>query len=214
MPSKPNFSKLRSDLNRLKAAANELERRGRRLQQANNNLQSAVRRAQARPAPTYSRRPVSFTPTSSEYALVDSVRQHVVADQVERPHDIFLSHATPDLAVARDLSQAMMELGAEVWLDDFSIRLGVNIVRAIDRGIALSHVGVVLVTPAVIAGRVWVEREFSALLNSKEQVIPVLHGVTWSELAAYSPLLHLNKGLSTEDRSISEIAELIVSTLE
>lgn len=70
-----------------------------------------------------------------------------------------------------------------------------------------------LVTPAVIAGRYWVEKEFSALLNSKETVIPVLHGVSWTELAAYSPLLHLNKGLSTTNRTIQEIAVLIAGTL-
>lgn len=106
MPSKPNFTKLRSDLNKLKSAAHEFERRGRKLQRASSSLQRAVSRAQAPPASSYSRRPVSFTPTSAEHALMDSVRQHVVADQVERPHDIFLSHATPDLVVARELSQA------------------------------------------------------------------------------------------------------------
>lgn len=53
----------------------------------------------------------------------------------------------------------------------------------------------------------------SALLNGKETVIPVLHGVTWSELATYSPLLHLNKGLTTTDKTIGEIALLIAQTL-
>jgi len=49
--------------------------------------------------------------------------------------------------------------------------------------------GVVLVTPTVITGRFWVEKEFSALRNSKETVIPVLYDVSWIELEAYSPLL-------------------------
>ena len=97
-------------------------------------------------------------------------------------------------------------------MDDFSIKLSQNFVRAIDCGIASARVGVVLVTPAVLAGRYWVEKEFSALLNSKDTVIPVLHEVTWSELAAYSSLLHLNKGLTTEDRTIAEIAALIAQT--
>ena len=57
------------------------------------------------------------------------------------------------------------------------------------------------------------EREFSALLNSKDTVIPVLHEVTFTELASYSPLLHLNKGLTTADKTIEEIALLIARTL-
>ena len=162
----------------------------------------------------YLPKPEAVFDAISDLALLKSVREHVAADPVEREHDIFLSHATADLALARALHHALKELGADVWIDDFSLRLGQNIVRAIDRGIASSRIGVVLVTPTVIAGRPWVEKEFSALLNDKKTVIPILHEVTLAELQTYSPLLHLNKGLSTADyRSVGEIAELIVSTL-
>ncbi len=63
----------------------------------------------------------------------------MAADPVGRAHDIFLSHATADLDLARGLHDALEELGAEVWMDDFSIKLGQNIVRTIDRGISLSR---------------------------------------------------------------------------
>lgn len=148
-----------------------------------------------------------------ERTFLDSVSAHVTADAVDRDHDVFVSHASADLALARDLASELQSLGADVWIDDFSIKLGENWVRAIDRGIASARVGVVLVTPAVIAGRTWVEKEFSALLNSKKTVIPVLHEVTFEQLANYSPLLHLNRGLATADRSIVEIALLIANTL-
>jgi TIR domain-containing protein len=103
--------------------------------------------------------------------------------------------------------------GADVWVDEFSLGLGQNIARAIDRGIACSRIGVVLVTPTVIAGRSWVEKEFSALLDGKETVIPILHEVTLEQLQEYSPLLHLQKGLSTAGHTVEEIARLIASTL-
>lgn len=161
----------------------------------------------------YKPRVTYITLTTSERALLESVREHVAADAVEREHDIFLSHATADLGQARILYHALKELGADVWVDEFSLRPGQNIVRAIDRGIKLARIGVVLVTPTVIAGRPWVENEFSALLNDKETVIPILHEVTWTQLRAYSPLLHLKKGLNTADRNFEEIAKLIVSVL-
>lgn len=151
--------------------------------------------------------------TPWEQALLRSVREHVAADPVERERDIFLSHATADLALALDLRRELERLGADVWVDEFNLGLGQNIVRAIDRGIARSRVGVVLVTRTVIEGRPWVEREFSALLDGKETVIPILHEVTLAQLRAYSPLLHLQKGLSTEGRTVDEIADLIFGTL-
>lgn len=151
--------------------------------------------------------------TTSEQALLESVRERVAADPAEREHDIFLSHATADLQIARALHHALKELGADVWIDAFSLGLGQNFVRSIDRGIARSRIGVVLVTPAVVAGRPWVENEFSALLGGKETVIPILHEVTWTQLHTYSPLLHLKKGLSTADRNVEEIAKLIVGAL-
>jgi hypothetical protein len=151
--------------------------------------------------------------TMSEQALLRSVREHVAADPVEREHDIFLSHATADLHIARALHHALEELDADVWIDEFNLGLGRNIAQTIDRGIACSRIGVVLVTPTVIAGRRWVKKELSALLNGKEAVIPILHKVTLTQLLAYSPLLHDQKGLSTADHTIEEIAKLIVSTL-
>jgi TIR domain len=151
--------------------------------------------------------------TTSEQELLRSVREYVAADPVERERDIFLSYATADRVLALDLCHELEKLGADVWVDEFSLGLGQNIARAIDRGIACSRIGVVLVTPTVIEGRPWVEREFSALLDGKETVIPVLHEITSAELRAYSPLLHLQKGLSTEGRAVDEIAKLIFGTL-
>jgi hypothetical protein len=162
----------------------------------------------------YLPKPDEVFPAISDLALLKSVREHASADPVEREHDIFLSHATADLALARALYHALRGLGADVWIDDFSLKLGQNIVRAIDRGISGSRIGVVLVTPTVIAGRPWMEKELSALLNDKETVIPILHEVTLAQLQEYSPLLHLKKGLSTADRSVDDIARLIVSTLD
>jgi hypothetical protein len=161
----------------------------------------------------YQPRVTHVTLTPSEQALLDSVRQHVAADSVEREHDIFLSHATADLEPARTLQHALEKLGADVWIDDSSLRHGRNFVRAIDRGIALSRIGVVLVTPTVIDGRPWVEKEFSALLADKETVIPILHKITDAQLRRYSPLLYLKKGLSTAGHNFEEIAKLIVGVL-
>jgi membrane protein YdbS with pleckstrin-like domain len=71
--------------------------------------------------------------------FLTSVQKDVAADPVEREHDIFLSHAAADLALALALNHALKELGADVWIDEFNLGLGQNIVRTIDRGIASSE---------------------------------------------------------------------------
>lgn len=204
MPSRPSKAKLNSAVRQLKSASNKFDRDTR---SAQTDLNRIARRARSSSTTTYRVSP-------SDQALLRTVREQVAADPVQRQHDVFLSHAGSDLATARELYASLVELGAEVWMDDFSIKLGQNIIREIDHGIASSQVGVVLVTPAVLAGRYWVEQEFTALLNSLAKVIPVLHEVTWTELAGYSPLLTVKKGISTEEHTIEEIAEMIFSTLD
>lgn len=151
--------------------------------------------------------------TSPDRGFLQSVRDRVAADPVEREHDIFLSHATADATLARFLYDEMTELGASVWIDDVDLELGQNIVLAVNDGIARCRIGVVLVTPTVIAGRPWVETEFSALLDGKDTVIPILHKITLAQLREYSPLLHLRKGLSTADTTVAQIARMVVSAL-
>jgi len=184
MPPRFSQSKLNTAARRLRRATNDLQRYGQQLKSAGRNLDRKSRqaRSQLRQLPRSQPR-VSV----HEDALLTSVRVYVADDPVEREHDVFLSHASLDADIARELHDELEALGADVWMDDFSIKLGQNFVRTIDRGIASARVGVVLVTPSVIAGRYWVEKEFSVLLNSKETVIPVLHEVSWSDLAAYSP---------------------------
>jgi len=210
MTPKFNQSKVNAAVRQLRTASNDLRRYGQQVESTGRKLDRKSRqvRSQLRQLPR-SQPPVSV----DEDALLTSVRVCVADVPVEREHDVFLSHASLDTDVARELHDELEALGADVWMDDFSIKLGQDFARAIDCGIASARVGVVLVTPAVLVGRYWVEKEFSALLNSKDTVIPLLHEVTWGELAAYSPLLHLNKGLTTEDRTIAEIAALIAQTL-
>lgn len=45
------------------------------------------------------------------------------------------------------------------------------------------------------------------------QVIPLLHGVRWEQLASYSPLVTLRNGLRLDNHSVNEVAEMIASTL-
>ena len=80
--------------------------------------------------------------------------------------------------------------------------------RAIDRGLVNSRVGIVLVTPSMLKrlnAEGVADKELSALLR-RERLVPVMHGTTYEELEKVSLLLASRAGLNTAAESMSEIA--------
>lgn len=148
-----------------------------------------------------------------EDALMERVREAVAEDPVQREHDVFLSHTGDDEDVARELYAELTARDLDVWFDGAELDLGKPTARQIDRGIARSRVGVVLVTEAFVKGRYWTEMEFSAFISSRKRLIPVLDGVGRADLSAYSPMLADLKGLDTEREGFDEIAVRIAAAL-
>ncbi len=144
---------------------------------------------------------------------VEAVAEAVAADQAPREHDAFLSHASPDKPTARQLHEALEELGLDVWFDEKNLELGRSQARAIDEGIANAHVGIVLLTPAFLQGRIWTDRELGALLSANRRIIPVLSGVTFEQLRSYSPIINDLRGLSLDELGVAKVAELIAEAL-
>ena len=59
--------------------------------------------------------------------------------------DAFISHAWEDKeSFVRPLAHALTALGATVWYDEFSLKLGDSLSASIDRGLAGSRYGIVV----------------------------------------------------------------------
>lgn len=89
--------------------------------------------------------------------------------------------------------------------------LGQPFLREIDKGLARSRTGIVLVTPALLKrvdGGGVSDKELSALL-ARNLLIPVVHGTTYDELRDVSPLLGSRNGLDTADDSMAVVAAKI-----
>lgn len=146
--------------------------------------------------------------TFDEQQLVEELHTSW-ADVPPEVRDLFLSYAHTDGAqVAAELYAALTELGVSVWYDDVVMQPGKSIARQMDRGLVDAEGGVVVLTPAYLTGRFWVERELGALLH-KRTVVPVLHGVTFDEVGNYSSFLQDLLGFTTDNNTPAEIAELI-----
>lgn len=154
--------------------------------------------------------PVRYT--DAEQAMADRV-QRAVSEQDARQYDVFLSYARIDGAdVGNALRERLEYLDVRVWFDEVAIRPGESQARQMDLGLAKARCGVALLTPAYLAGRFWTERELGALLL-KQTLIPVLHGVTFEQVAEYSGILPDLAGFETRRDSVEVIAEKIAAAV-
>ena len=96
-----------------------------------------------------------------------------------------------------------------MWFSEKDVLLGSPLLREIDKGLVKSRVGIVLVTPSFlkrIKGSGVADKELSALL-ARDLLIPILHETTFEDLREVSPLLGSRSGLSTDEDSLSDIAD-------
>ena len=150
--------------------------------------------------------------TADEQALADRV-QDAVAQRDGREWDTFLSYARIDGAEIGDqLRRHLESLGVSVWFDAIAITPGKSQALQMDKGLQKARAGIALLTPAYLVGRFWTERELGALLH-KETLIPVLHGVSFDQVAEYSGILPDLAGFETSRDSIEVIAQKIAAAV-
>ena len=154
-------------------------------------------------------------------SLVRNVTQERVPgvdEQDGQVFDVFISHTSEDKEdVVRPLATSLCEAGLRVWYDEFELRIGDSLRRKIDRGLANSRFGVVVLSRAFF-GRGWPEYELDGLVSrtvAGEQVLlPVWHNVTKSEVMDYSPSLADRVARSTATHTVEEIAAEIVDVIQ
>ncbi|GAA2221580.1 hypothetical protein GCM10010232_02320 [Streptomyces amakusaensis] len=156
--------------------------------------------------------------TPGEVKGLAPVRDAAVLRASQQPDlcDVFLCHAWDDRrGAATELYDLLEAEGVSVWFSEKNIALGLPFMREIDKGLARSRTGLVLVTPALLTrlkrGGVS-DKELSELL-ARDLLLPVIHETTYGELRNVSPLLASRNGLDTAEDSMAvvaiKIAELV-----
>lgn len=164
--------------------------------------------------PRWSRPGSAVWYTPEEVQALTPVRENVENLAASQPdlRDVFLCHAWDDRqGSAKELHDLLEARGVRVWFSEKDIGLGVPMMRAIDKGLVNSRVGIVLVTPAMLRrlpAEGIADKELSALLR-RERLVPVVHGTTYEELEEVSLLLASRAGLSTAEESMAEVASKI-----
>lgn len=138
---------------------------------------------------------VAYTP--AEVRALTPVRESV-EKRAPLPdlRDVFLCHAWDDRSgAAKELHDLLESRGIKVWFSEKDVVLGTPLLREIDKGLAKSRVGIVLVTPALLR-RLQAEgiadKELSALL-ARDLLVPIVHDTTYEALREVSPPARLAK---------------------
>ena len=138
------------------------------------------------------------------------VRDNIVKQaKIPEKYDLFLCHAWDDRkGAAKELCDKLIAKGVSVWFSEKDLPLGSTMLREIDKGLAKSRAGIVLVTPAFlkrVENEGVADKELSALL-AKDRLVPIVHDTTYDALRDVSPLLGSRSGLDTNEDSMDEIA--------
>jgi len=128
-----------------------------------------------------------------------------------REFDLFLSHASEDKDFTRPLADALSQRGVRVWFDETTIRIGDSLRESIDRGLTRSRFGVVVFSHSFFAKK-WTNYELNGLVTREVQgrkvILPVWYpGLSFDDVAAYSPSLADKKALMAASLSIEQIAD-------
>jgi hypothetical protein len=160
--------------------------------------------------PRWSRAGSSVVYTPAEVRALTPVRNSV-ENLAKLPdlRDVFLCHAWDDRqGAAKELHDLLESLGVSVWFSEKDVGLGVPLLRAIDKGLANSRIGIVLVTPALLRrlpAEGIADKELSALL-ARDRLVPIVHETTYEALREVSPLLGSRSGLSTAEGPMADVA--------
>lgn len=158
----------------------------------------------------------SVSYSSSEWRTVEPLARKAAEQALTYPErrDLFLCHAWDDRqGCAAELDGLLRSHNATVWFSERDVGLGKPLLREIDRGLASSRVGIVLVTPAMLhtlKGQGIADKELSTLLAT-DRVIPVAHGTTFEALREISPMLASRSGLDTRESSLADVAAKIAA---
>jgi len=100
--------------------------------------------------------------------------------------DVFISHASEDKeAIARPLAEKLANFGLDVWFDEFTLEVGDSLMESIDKGLANSRFGVVILSQSFL-NKGWSKYELRGLVTREvdkgKVVLPIWHDISRQEI--------------------------------
>lgn len=141
--------------------------------------------------------------------IVTSATPPITSDE---EYDVFVSHAYEDKeSFVDEFVEALRNQGFKVWYDTDKLKWGDSMREKIDRGLAKSRYGVVILSPNYIAEhKYWTKAELNGLFQVEtvngKTILPIWHNLTKKQVVEYSPIIADRKAMTTASMTPEEIA--------
>ena len=131
--------------------------------------------------------------------------------------DVYVSYAMADAEWARTLAQCLAEHGVEAFFDEWSLRLGDNLVHKADDAMRETSNGIAVISPAAMRSP-WAMEEYAALVRESAmrglRFIPVLIGdVDLPPFAATNVWVDFRTVRPSEPKYAEKVGELVGAIL-
>lgn len=132
--------------------------------------------------------------------------------------DVFISHASEDKKdLVKSLAMKLNEFNLNVWYDEFTLTVGDSLSRSIDKGLANSKYGIVVLSEDFI-NKHWTEYEYRGLVSREigmdKVILPIWHNIDKEQLLKYSPTLADKFALNTQLLTLDEIAYKLLEVIK
>lgn len=151
--------------------------------------------------------------------LSEEFPDYEISEDEETKYDVFISYAHQDKNFVEPLAELLVDRGFRAWYDKFELTVGDSLREKIDRGIANSEYGLVVLSPHFFArARGWTDRELGGLTTRevagrRKLILPIWHNVDRDDVLEYSPTLADKSALNTKEMDLEEIADALAEVL-
>lgn len=141
-------------------------------------------------------------PGESAPVIEDADRRARLLNRNERQdYDAFLCHASEDKVVAREIERYLSQMHLRIWFDELDLKIGSSLRQEIDRALAKSRFGIVLLSKAFFE-KGWTNYELDGLTSKQMEIgrviFPIWHQINRSDILKYSPSLANIVAISTD----------------
>ena len=131
-------------------------------------------------------------------------------------YDAFISYASEDESFVKPLAKKLSTKGLNIWYDKFILKVGDNLRKSIDSGLAESRYGIVVFSKDFFRKK-WPNYELDGLIakmtEEKKVILPIWHNITKDDILEYSPSLTNIFALNT-NTDFDEIIESLLAILK
>lgn len=100
-----------------------------------------------------------------------------------------------------------------MWYDEYELKVGDNIRRRIDNGLANSKYIVVVLSPSFISKR-WTMYELNGIttreLYGQTLILPIWHNISLDDVMSFCPSMADKMSLTTNNVSVEQLANSII----